>query len=149
MSMDYTILEQIKELPDGTITVPLFRTATVKEALDGVPDVNKDGIGYEVAYRMEMDRESVLVYHATVYIGDRRIETSEQNDVIFGTWYPRGPKGWTDELIKTGHDRSKSVLEVLGSPDYLQAVKFNSQAYRDLMKGYKADSLSGSPEGPM
>lgn len=149
MSMDYTILEQIEELPDGSVTVPLFRTNTVKESFDGVPDVNKDGIGYDVSYRMEMTKESTLDYHITVLIGDRRIETSEPNDVIFGTWYPRGPKGWTNKLIETGADRSKSVLDVLGSPDYLQSVKFNTQDYRDLMKGYKADSLSGSPEGPM
>lgn len=149
MSMEYTILNQVKELDDGTVTVPLFREQTVKTIFDGVPNINEDGIGYDVSYRMEMEKGSKLEYHANVYIGDRRIETTNPKDVIFATWYPRGPKGWTEPLNGVENNRDAFVLKVLGSPDYLQAVPENSAAFRELMKGYKQDSLAASPMGPM
>lgn len=149
MPMEYTILNQVKELEDGTVTVPLFREQTVKTIFSGVPNTNEDGIGYVVSYRMEMAKGSKLEYRITVYIGDRRIETTNPNDVIFATWYPRGPKGWTEPLNGVENNRDAFVLKVLGAPDYLQAVPENSAAFRELMKGYKQDSLSASPEGPM
>lgn len=149
MSMEYTILNQVKELDDGTVTVPLFREQTVKTIFSGEPNTNEDGIGYDVSYRMEMEKGSKLEYHINVYIGDRRIETTNPNDVIFATWYPRGPKGWTEPLNGVENNRDAFVLKVLGSPDYLQVVPENSAEFRELMKGYKQDSLSASPEGPM
>lgn len=149
MSMEYTILNQVKELEDGTVTVPLFREQTVKTIFSGEPNTNEDGIGYEVSYRMEMAKGSKLEYRITVYIGDRRIETTHTNDVIFATWYPRGPKGWTEPLNGVENNRDAFVLKVLGSPDYLQVVPEGSAAFRELMKGYKQDSLSASPEGSM
>lgn len=149
MSMDYTILNQVKELEDGTVTVPLFRERPVKDLFDGVPNTNEDGIGYEVSYRMEMEKGSKLEYRITVYIGDRRIETSNPKDVIFASWYPRGAKGWVEALNGVENNRDAFILKVLGSPDYLQVVPEGSAAFRELMKGYKMDSLSASPDGPM
>lgn len=149
MPMEYTILNQAEELPDGSVTVPLFEGRPVKTIFDGVPNINEGGIGYEVSYRMEMDKGSKLDYRATVYIGDRRIETSDPKDVIFATWYPKGDKGWVERLNGVENNRDAFVLEVLGSPDYLQAVPENSAEFRDLMKGYKSDSMSASSEGPM
>ena len=145
--MEYTILNQVKELEDGTVTVPLFREQTVKTIFSGEPNTNEDGIGYDVSYRME--KGSKLEYRITVYIGDRRIETTNPNDVIFATWYPRGPKGWTEPLNGIENNRDAFILNVLGAPDYLQAVPEGSAAFRELMKGYKQDSLSASPEGSM
>lgn len=149
MSMEYTILNQVKELEDGTVTVPLFREQTVKTIFTGEPNTNEDGIGYDVSYRMEMAKGSKLEYRATVYIADRRIETTNPSDVIFATWYPRGPKGWTEPLNGIENNRDAFILNVLGSPDYLQTVPENSAEFRELMKGYKQDSLSASPEGTM
>lgn len=149
MSMEYTILNQVKELEDGIVTVPLFREQTVQTIFSGEPKTNEDGIGYDVSYRMEMAKGSKLEYRITVYIGDRRIETTNPNDVIFATWYPRGPKGWTEPLNGVENNRDAFVLKVLGSPDYLQAVPENSAAFRELMKGYKQDSISASPDGRM
>lgn len=149
MSMEYTILNQVKELPDGSVTVPLFVRQPVKTLFDGVPNINEDGIGYEVSYRMEMEKGSKLEYRITVYIGDRRIETSNPNDVIFATWYPQGDKGWVERLKGVGNNRASFVLTVLGSPDYLQAVPEDSVEFRKLMAGYKDDSLSAAPDGPM
>lgn len=85
------IMNQVEELEDGTVTVPLFAPST---------------------------------------------------------WYPRGGKGWS-EALKTPPNNSESVLKVLGNPDYLQTAQENSKAYDELMKGYKSDSLSASPLGPM
>lgn len=149
MSMEYTILNQVKELEDGTVTVPLFREQTVKTIFTGEPNTNEDGIGYDVSYRMEMEKGSKLEYRINIYIGDRRIETTNPNDVIFATWYPRGPKGWTESLNGVENNRDAFVLNVLGAPDYLQVVPENSAEFRELTKGYKRDSLSASPEGPM
>lgn len=149
MSMEYTILNQVIELPDGSVTVPLFREHTVKTLFDGVPNTNESGIGYDVSYRMEMEKGSKLEYHLTVYIGDRRIETSDPKDVIFATWYPRGDKGWVERMNGVENNRDAFVLKVLGSPDYLQAVPENSAEFRELMKGYSMDSMSASPEGRM
>ena len=149
MSMEYTILNQVKELEDGTVTVPLFREHTVKTIFSGESNTNEDGIGYNVSYRMEMAKGSKLKYSITVYISDRRIETTNPNDVIFATWYPRGPKGWTEPMNGVENNRDAFVLKVLGSPDYLQAVPEGSAAFRELMKGYKQDSPSAYPEGPM
>ena len=149
MSMEYTILNQVKELEDGTVTVPLFREQPIKTIFSGEPNTNEDGIGYDVSYRMEMEKGSKLEYRITVYIGDRRIETTNPNDVIFATWYPRGPKGWTETLNGVENNRDAFVLNVLGAPDYLQVVPEGSAAFRELMKGYKQDSLSASPEGSM
>lgn len=149
MSMEYTILNQVRELPDGSVTVPLFREQPVKTIFDGVLNTNEDGIGYEVSYRMEMEKGSKLEYRIAVCIGDRRIETSNPKDVIFATWYPRGDKGWVERLNGVENNRDAFVLAVLGSPDYLQAVPENSADFRKLMNGYNTDSLSASPEGPM
>lgn len=149
MSMEYTILNQVKELPDGSVTVPLFREHPVKTLFDGVPNTNEDGIGYDVAYRMEMEKGSKLEYRITIYIGDRRIETSNPKDVVFATWYPRGDTGWVERLNGLDHNRDEFVLTVLGSPDYLQVVPEGSAEFRELMKGYAMDSLSASPEGHM
>lgn len=149
MSMEYTILNQVTELEDGSVTVPLFRNQPVKTLFDGVPNKNEDGIGYEVSYRMEMEKGSKLEYHITVYVGDRRIETTNPADVIFATWYAKGEKGWVERLNGIENYRDSFVLSVLGSPDYMQAVPEGSAEFRELLKGYKADSLSASPDGPM
>lgn len=149
MSMEYTILNQVKELPDRSVTVPLFREHPVKTLFDGVPSTNEDGIGYDVSYRMEMDKGSKLEYHITIYIGDRRVETSNPKDVIFATWYPRGDKGWVERLNGVENNRDAFVLTVLGSPDFLRVVPEGSAEFRELLKGYRMDSLSASPEGPM
>lgn len=42
-----------------------------------------------------------------------------------------------------------TVPKVLGNPDYLQTAKEGTQAYNELMKGYKSDSMSASPMGPL
>lgn len=149
MSMEYTILNQVVELPDGSVTVPLFREHPVKILFDGVPNTNEDGIGYDVSYRMEMSKGSKLEYRITVYIGDRRVETTDPEDVIFATWYPRGDKGWVERLNGVENYRDAFVLTALGSPDFLRVVHEDSPEFRELMKGYKRDSLSASPERPM
>lgn len=141
------IMNQIKELEDGTVTVPVFGPSTVDNQFRptlAAPDL----VGFEVSYRREAGQGSGGDYHLTILIGDRRIETTEPNDVVFATWYPRGGKGWS-EALKTPPNDSESVLKVLGNPDYLQVAKEGTQAYDELMKGYKHDSLSASPLGPM
>lgn len=143
-----TIMNQIKELEDGTVTVPVFSPSTVDNLFRptlAAPDL----VGFEVSYRREAGQGSGGDYHLTILIGDRRIETTEPNDVVFATWYPRGGKGWAEALANTGTSDSESVLKVLGNPDYLQTAKEGTQAYNELMKGYKSDSLSASPLGPM
>lgn len=143
-----TIMNQIEELEDGTVTVPVFSPSTVDNLFRptlAAPDL----VGFEVSYRREAGQVSGGDYHLMILIGDRRIETTEPNDVVFATWYPRGGKGWTEALSPTGINQSESVLKVLGNPDYLQTAKEGTQAYDELMKGYKSDSLSASPMGPM
>lgn len=142
------IMNQIKELEDGTVTVPVFGPSTVDNQFRptlAAPDL----VGFEVSYRREAGQGSGGDYHLTILIGDRRIETTEPNDVVFATWYPRGGKGWAEALAHTGTNDSESVLKVLGNPDYLQTAKEGTPAYNELMKGYKADSMSASPRGPM
>lgn len=140
-------MNQIKELEDGTVTVPIF-DASVVDDLFRPRLATVDKIGFEVSYRRELGHESGSDYHITIFIGDRRIETTDPNDVVFGTWYPRGGKGWS-EALKTPPNDSESVLKVLGNPDYLQTAKEGTPAYNELMKGYKSGSLSSSPLGPM
>lgn len=142
------IMNQIKELEDGTVTVPVFGESVVDD-LFRPRLATVDKIGFDVAYRREAGQESGGDYRITIFIGDRRIETTDPNDVVFGTWYPRGGKGWAEALAHTGTNDSKSVLSVLGNPDYLQTAKEGTQAYNELMKGYKSDTLSASPLGPM
>lgn len=142
------IMNQIKELEDGTVTVPIFSPSTVDNLFRPTltaPDL----VGFEVSYRREAGQGSGGDYHLMILIGDRRIETTEPNDVVFATWYPRGGKGWAEALAHTGTNDSQSVLSVLGNPDYLQTAKEGTQAYNELMKGFKTDSLSASPDGPM
>lgn len=142
------IMNQVKELEDGTVTVPVFGPSTVDNQFRptlAAPDL----VGFEVSYRREAGQESGGDYHLTILIGDRRIETTEPNDVVFATWYPRGGKGWAEALAHKGTNDSESVLKILGNPDYLQTAKEDTPAYHELMKGYKADSLSASPLGPM
>ncbi len=142
------IMNQIKELEDGTVTVPIFDASVVDDLFRptlAAPDL----VGFEVSYRREAGQKSGGDYHLTILIGDRRIETTEPNDVVFATWYPRGSKGWAEALAHTGTNNPESVLKVLGNPDYLQTAKEGTQAYNELMKGYKSDSLSASPLGPM
>ena len=142
------IMNQIKELEDGTVTVPVFGPSTVDNLFRptlAAPDL----VGFEVSYRREAGLGSGGDYHLGILVGDRRIETTNPNDVVFATWYPRGGKGWAEALAHTGTNDSQSVLSVLGNPDYLQTAQENSKAYNELMKGFKTDSLSASPLGPM
>lgn len=142
------IMNQVKELEDGTVTVPVFGPSTVDNQFRptlAAPDL----VGFEVSYRREAGQVSSGDYHLMILIGDRRIETTEPNDVVFATWYPRGGKGWAEALANTGTNDSESVLEILGTPDYLQTAQEGSKAYNELMKGFKADSVSASPFGPM
>jgi hypothetical protein len=142
------IMNQIKELEDGTVTVPVFGPSTVDNQFRPTL-VAPDLVGFEVSYRREAGQGSGGDYHLTILIGDRRIETTEPNDVVFATWYPRGGKGWAEALAHQGNNDSESVLKILGNPDYLQTAKEGTPAYDELMKGYKSDSLSASPLGPM
>lgn len=142
------IMNQIKELEDGTVTVPIFRESTVDNLFRPTLQA-PDKVGFEVSYCREAGESMGGDYRITIYIGDRRIETTDPNDIVFATWYPRGGKGWAETLAQQGDNNSKTVLSVLGNPDYLQAAKMGTPAYNELMKGYKADSLSASPMGPM
>lgn len=142
------IMNQIKELEDGTVTVPIF-DASVVDDLFRPRLATVDKIGFEVKYRHEAGLESGSDYHITIFIGDRRIETTDPNDVVFGTWYPRGGKGWAEALAQQGNNRSETILKILGAPDYLQTAKQGTPEYNELMKGFKTDSLSTSPDGPM
>ena len=142
------IMNQIRELEDGTVTVPIFSESTVEDLFrPSLATVDK--IGFEVEYRREAGQEQGGDYRITIFIGDRRVETTEPKDIVFGTWYPRGGKGWAEALAQQGNNRSETVLNILGAPDYLQTAKMGTPAYNELMKGYKTDSISASPEGPM
>lgn len=141
------IMNQVKELEDGTVTVPIFSVSTVDNLFRPTLQA-PDKVGFEVSYRREAGESMGGDYHLAILIGDRRIETTDPNDVVFATWYPRGGKGWS-EALKTPPNDSETVLKVLGNPDYLQTAKEGTQAYNELMKGYKTDSLSASPLGPM
>lgn len=141
------IMNQVKELEDGTVTVPIFSESTVDNLFRPTLQA-PDKVGYEVSYRREAGESMGGDYHLTILIGDRRIETTDPNDVVFATWYPRGGKGWT-EALKTPLNDSETVLKILGNPDYLQTAKEGSPAYNELMKGYKSDSVSSSPFGPL
>ena len=99
------IMNQIKELEDGTVTVPIF-DASVVDDLFRPRLATVDKIGFEVSYRRELGKESGGDYRITIFIGDRRIETTDPNDVVFGTWYPRGGKGWAEALAQRGNHRS-------------------------------------------
>lgn len=142
------IMNQVKELEDGTVTVPIFRESTVDSLFRPTLQA-PDKVGFEVSYRREAGESMGGDYRITIFIGDRRIETTDPNDIVFATWYPRGGKGWAEAIAQQGNNRSATVLSVLGNPDYLQTAKMGTPAYNELMKGYKADSLSASPEGPM
>lgn len=141
------IMNQVKELEDGTVTVPLFGPSTV-DNLFRPTLIAPEKVGYEVSYRREAGESMGGDYRLVILVGDRRIETTNPNDVVFATWYPRGGKGWAEALTHQGNN-SESVLKVLGTPDYLQTARESSKAYNELMKGYKSDSLSASPDGPM
>lgn len=141
------IMNQVKELEDGSVTVPVFGPSTVDDLFRPTLQA-PDKVGYEVSYRREAGESMGGDYRLTIMVGDRRVETTDPNDVVFATWYPRGGKGWS-EALKTSTNDSESVLKVLGNPDYLQTAKEGTQAYNELMKGYKSDSLSASPLGPM
>lgn len=142
------IMNQIKELEDGTVTVPIF-DASVVDDLFRPRLATVDKIGFEVEYRRELGQESGGDYRIIIFIGDRRIETTDPNDVVFGTWYPRGGKGWAEALAQQGNNRYETILKILGAPDYLQTAKQGTPEYNELMKGFKTDSLSTSPDGPM
>lgn len=141
------IMNQVKELEDGTVTVPIFSQSTVDNLFRPTLQA-PDKVGFEVSYRREAGESMGGDYRITILIGDRRVETSDPNDVVFATWYPRGGKGWT-EALKTPPNDSETVLKILGNPDYLQTAKEGTPAYSKLMKGYKSDSLSASTLGPM
>jgi len=142
------IMNQIRELEDGRVTVPIFSEYTVEDLFR--PSLaTADKIGFKVEYRREAGEATGGDYRITIFIGDRRVETTEPKDIVFGTWYPRGGKGWAEALAQQGNNRSETVLKILGAPDYLQTAKMGTLAYSELMKGYKMDSLSTSPEGPM
>lgn len=141
------IMNQVKELEDGSVTVPVFGPSTVDNLFRPTLQA-PDKVGYEVSYRREAGESMGGDYRLTIMVGDRRVETTDPNDVVFATWHPRGGKGWS-EALKTPPNDSESVLKVLGNPDYLQTAKKGTQAYNELMKGYKSDSLSDSPLGPM
>jgi len=142
------IMNQIKELEDGTVTVPIFRESTVDNLFRPTLQA-PDKVGFEVSYRREAGESMGGDYRITIFIGDRRIETTDPNDIVFATWYPRGGKGWAEALAQQGDNDSKTVLSVLGNPDYLQTAKMGTPAYNELMKGYKNDSMSASPLGRM
>lgn len=142
------IMNQVKELEDGTVTVPLFEPSTV-DNLFRPTLMAPEKVGFEVSYRREAGESMGGEYRLVILVGDRRIETTNPNDVVFATWYPRGGKGWAEALAHQGNNDSESVLKVLGTPDYLQTAKEGTPAYNELMKGYKSDSLSASPLGPM
>lgn len=142
------IMNQIKELEDGTVTVPIFRESIVDNLFRPTRQA-PDKVGFEVSYRREAGESMGGDYRITILIGDRRIETTDPNDIVFATWYPRGGKGWAETLAQQGDNRSATVLSVLGAPDYLQTAKMGTPAYNELMKGYKNDSMSSSPDGPM
>lgn len=142
------IMNQVKELEDGTVTVPLFEPSTV-DNLFRPTLMAPEKVGFEVSYRREAGESMGGDYRLVILVGDRRIETTNPNDVVFATWYPRGGKGWAEALTHQGNNDSESVLKVLGSPDYLQTAQENSKVYNELMKGFKADSLSASAFGPM
>lgn len=142
------IMNQVKELEDGTVTVPLFEPSTV-DNLFRPTLVAPEKVGFEVSYRREAGESIGGDYRLVILVGDRRIETTNPNDVVFATWYPRGGKGWAEALANQGNNRSETVLKILGNPDYLQTAKQGTPEYNELMKGYKSDSLSASPDGPM
>ena len=142
------IMNQVQELEDGTVTVPLFEPSTV-DNLFRPTLMAPEKVGFEVSYRRESGESMGGDYRLVILVGDRRVETTNPNDVVFATWYPRGGKGWAEALANQGTNDSASVLKVLGSPDYLQTAQENSKAYNELMKGFKSDSLSASPLGPM
>ena len=142
------IMNQVKELEDGTVTVPLFEPSTV-DNLFRPALMAPEKVGFEVSYRREAGESMGGDYRLVILVGDRRIETTNPNDVVFATWYPRGGKGWAEALAHQGNNDSKSVLKILGTPDYLQTAQENSKAYNELMKGFKSDTLSASPLGPM
>lgn len=141
------IMNQVKELEDGSVTVPVFGPSTVDNLFRPTLQA-PDKVGYDVSYRREAGESMGGDYRLTIMVGDRRVETTDPNDVVFATWYPRGGKGWS-EALKTSTNNSESVLKVLGNPDYLQTAKEGTPDYNELMKGYKSDSLSASPLGPM
>mgnify|MGYP000862027266 FL=1 len=142
------IMNQVKELEDGTVTVPLFEPSTV-DNLFRPTLMAPEKVGFEVSYRREAGESMGGDYRLVILVGDRRIETTNPNDVVFATWYPRGGRGWAEALAHQGNNDAESVLKVLGNPDYLQTAKEGTPAYNELMKGYKSDSLSASPLGPM
>lgn len=142
------IMNQVKELEDGTVTVPLFGPSTVDNQFRPTL-MAPEKVGFEVSYRRESGESMGGDYRLAILVGDRRIETTNPNDVVFATWYPRGGKGWAEALAHQGNNDAESVLKVLGNPDYLQTAQENSKAYDELMKGFKTDSLSASPLGPM
>lgn len=142
------IMNQIKELEDGTVTVPIFRESTVDNLFRPTLQA-PDKVGFEVSYRREAGESMGGDYRITIYVGDRRIETTDPNDIVFATWYPRGGKGWAEALAQQGDNDSKTVLSVLGNPDYLQTAKMGTPTYNELMKGYKNDSISASPLGSL
>ena len=142
------IMNQVKELEDGTVTVPIFGTSTVDNLFRPTLQA-PDKVGFEVSYRREAGESMGGDYRITLFIGDRRVETTDPKDIVFGTWYPRGGKGWAEALAQQGNNRSETVLKILGAPDYLQTAKRGTPEYNELMKGFKTDSLSTSPDGPM
>lgn len=142
------IMNQVQELEDGTVTVPLFEPSTVDNMFRPTL-MAPEKVGFEVSYRREAGESMGGDYRLVILFGDRRVETTNPKDVVFATWYPRGGKGWAEALAHQGTNDSESVLKVLGNPDYLQTAQEGTPAYNELMKGYKSDSVSASPFGPM
>lgn len=143
-----TIMNKVKELEDGTVTVPLFDQSTVGNLFHPTI-VAPEKVGFEVSYRREAGESMSGDYRIKIFIGDRRIETTDPNDIVFATWHPRGGKGWAETLAHQGNNESESVIKVLGSPDYLQTAKKGTPEYSELVKGYIMDSLSEPSIDPM
>lgn len=142
------IMNQVKELEDGSVTVPIFGTSTV-DNLFRPTLATVDKVGFEISFRREAGQESGGDYRLTILIGDRRVETTDPNDIVFGTWYPRGGKGWAEALKNQGNNDTETALKILGAPDYLQTAKQGTPAYNELMEGFDSSSEAASPLGPM
>ncbi len=141
-----TFVRQVKIQPNGDIIAPLFGRAPIWLAFDGVTEPLK-GVGYEVEMRRYLDDPKKIDYHARIMIGDRVIEVKDPQKTLYAVYKKESLNVDFAAAKKDGPNGNKSVLEFLGTPDYLIALNLNlteNQGFHDTVEETAANAM-----GPM
>lgn len=141
-----TFVRQVKIQENGDIIAPIFGRAPVWLAFDGVTEPPK-GVGYEVSMRRYLDNPKKIDYHARIMIGDRAIDIKDPGKTLYAVYKKESLKVDFAAAKKDGPNGNKSVLEFLGTPDYLVALNLDlpeNRGFHDTVEESTANAM-----GPM